>query len=437
MNGDAWVHWVEHEGPGGSFRISLPPTWKTTIHTGSMIIEPATGSGYLTLRFQSLEELGKLPDKRSVLRAMFPARRKVHDIPSPHGDSWKWGLSGDADLDRPRYWWSRMFRRKNWRPWVMWFANMQDKLCLALYLRKNVRDYEEENLIRMALATLKFSPPRPRDSVELLQHAAVMVQRKFPRKKVSLSPPWALLVDGVVIDMKQAWAEFEEAPEQLEAIIWSRLWPVLKTPANPYQPHELTWEAIQNRIMPMLCVEGGSTQFQGQLIANEWVAGLSVTYVLDEPHSYRYIHRDLFRTWGVSLEHLHAQALTNLERYFDASPMEFAVSENSDAARLLLPVRADAYNASRLLSEKFQQKLRDELGAEYAVGLPSRDFFVAVSLNSTDTLEWMKQRITDDFQQLDHPLSKRLLLITSDGVSELTDSDDESFDDEGSEFDAE
>lgn len=424
MSGDAWAHWVEHEGPGGSFRISLPPTWKTTIHTGSMIIEPATGSGYLTLRFQSVEELGKLPDQKSVLRAMFPARRKVHEIPSPHGESWKWGLSGDADLDRPRRWWHRLFRRKNWRPWVMWLANMQNKLCLALYLRKNVRDFEEENLIRMALATLKFVPPGPRDSLELLQRAAVMVQRKFPKKKVSITAPWSLIVNGVLIDMKQAWVEFEEAPEQLEAIIWSRLWPVLKTPANPYQSHELTWEAIRTRIMPMLCVEGRATQFQGQLISHEWVAGLSVTYVLDEPHSYRYLHRDLFQSWGISMEELHQQAVVNLERYFEATPMQFAVSENTDAARLLLPVRADAYNASRLLSEKFQQKLRDELGQEFAVGVPSRDFFVAASLNSDGTLDWMRQRITDDFQQLDHPLSERLLLITSDGVSELTDGEE-------------
>ncbi len=63
--------------------------------------------------------------------------------------------------------------------------------------------------------------------------------------------------------------------------------------------------------------------------------------------------------------------------------------------------------------------LRDELGAQLAVGVPSRDFLVAVSMEGSETLGEIRRKVEDDFSRMDHPLSPRLLLISADGVSEF------------------
>jgi uncharacterized protein YtpQ (UPF0354 family) len=149
-----------------------------------------------------------------------------------------------------------------------------------------------------------------------------------------------------------------------------------------------------------------------------WVGGLVVLYVVDESHAYWYIREDLLETWGLPPDDLHEIALANLNRYFDEAPMEFTVAGEEDGPRLLIPARPDAYNTSRLLSEPFHEKLRGVLGGEFAVGTPSRDFFVAVSLDSSETVEHVRKKVEDDFQQMDHPLSDRLLLVTHDGVTE-------------------
>ena len=56
---------------------------------------------------------------------------------------------------------------------------------------------------------------------------------------------------------------------------------------------------------------------------------------------------------------------------------------------------------------------------ELAVGVPSRDFLVAVSMQESGTLGEIRRKVEDDFSRMDHPLSPRLLLISADGVSEF------------------
>ena len=74
-----------------------------------------------------------------------------------------------------------------------------------------------------------------------------------------------------------------------------------------------------------------------------------------------------------------------------------------------MPKRPDAYNSSRILSRSFCSVLRDELGSELAVGVPSRDFLVAVSMEGSETLGDIRRKVEDDFSRMDHPLSPRLL----------------------------
>jgi uncharacterized protein DUF1444 len=177
-------------------------------------------------------------------------------------------------------------------------------------------------------------------------------------------------------------------------------------------------DAVRTRIMPMLYPEDVWQERLPNFVGMPWVGGLVVLYVVDETNAYWYIRDDLLESWRLPMEELHQTAMENLNRYFDESPMELTVAGEEDGPRLLIPRRLDAYNTARLLSAAFHEKLRRVLGGDFAVGIPSRDFFVAVSLDSAETVEHVRRKVEDDFQQMDHPLSDRLLLVTHDGVTE-------------------
>ena len=85
---------------------------------------------------------------------------------------------------------------------------------------------------------------------------------------------------------------------------------------------------------------------------------------------------------------------------------------------MLVPVEPNAYNSVRLLGEQLHRRLRELLGPELVVGLPNRDFFVAVSLGHPGLVGQVQQRVIQDYQSMHHPLTSRLLVISADGVSE-------------------
>ena len=115
-------------------------------------------------------------------------------------------------------------------------------------------------------------------------------------------------------------------------------------------------------------------------------------------------------------------AIENLQEYFLKQPMEMAVAANEDETpSMLMPATADSYNSSRLLSHAFQGKLREFVGGDLVIGVPGRDFFVAVSMKADVMIDHIRERVREDYVHTDHPLTDRLLLISADGVSELHD----------------
>ena len=149
-----------------------------------------------------------------------------------------------------------------------------------------------------------------------------------------------------------------------------------------------------------------------------WVGGLCVGYVIDEDDSYRYVHQRMIDAWCISPESLHSLALQNLRRYAAEHPLEVTMVGDDEDPRLLMPVKPDAYNCSRVLDPDFHVQLRELFGPELIVGVPNRDFFVAATLKDPELISQIRKRVHQDFANMHHPLTKRLLVVSADGVSE-------------------
>ena len=156
-------------------------------------------------------------------------------------------------------------------------------------------------------------------------------------------------------------------------------------------------------------------------VRQPWVGGLAIGYVIDEDDSYRYIQERMLSDWGVSLDELHDASLQNLRAWSEEHPLEVTVVGSEEQPRMLMPVRPDAYNCSRVLDQGFYSRLRELFGSQLVLGMPNRDFFVAVSLRQADLIQHVRDRVDADFQTMHHPLTRRLLLLSPDGVSEFPD----------------
>jgi len=180
-------------------------------------------------------------------------------------------------------------------------------------------------------------------------------------------------------------------------------------------------EEVSRRVMPMLYPESEAETTLKDFVRLPWVCGLSVMFVLDQDETYRFVHHRMLQAWQMSEAELQALAMANLNTFACDNPLEVTVIGEDDDARMLVPVSPNAYNSVRLLGTELHGRLRKLLGAEVAVGVPNRDFFVAVSLNHPGLVSDVQQRVIQDYQSMHHPLTSRLLVISADGVSEYCD----------------
>jgi hypothetical protein len=221
------------------------------------------------------------------------------------------------------------------------------------------------------------------------------------------------------INLFNFYRSYLNAPDQFESIVLPALTTVVQVQEWGSHQTQPELDMVRDRIMPMLYpIEVWKERFP-QFAGIPWVGGLAVLFVVDERQAYWYVREDLRDKWELDDDGLHELALANLERYFEERPMEFTLAGSEDGPRLLVPSRPDAYNSARLLSPKFHTRLRDVLGPLFAVGVPSRDFLVAINLDSAEAVDQVRRKVEDDYAQMDHPLSDKLLLVTRDGVAEF------------------
>lgn len=411
------THWIQHSGPNGWFSIWHPPAWKLEVADGTTALTAPDGGGLLTFSCDWVDGAADL-DKILDLDQLFPRRRNVQKLkPLPAGET-AIGFQGQALLGVEVPWWRRIFRSKQWRHWRVWCLRQGSVYVLALYLQSEKIDHEAETVAGMIVASLEFSDEPACPPEMFAQKVLDLARSKFPLLSCEPAPDFQIKLGDSKVNLFNFYRSYVKSPDQFESIVLPALTTVVQVQGWGKEQTEPGLDEVKRRIMPMLYPEDVWKERLPNFVGMPWVAGLVVLYVVDESHAYWYIRDDLLASWELSLDDLHEIALENLNSYFDEQPMEFTVAGEEDGPRLLIPARQDAYNTSRLLSESFHEKLRGVLGSEFAVGTPGRDFFVAVSLESSETVEHVRKKVESDYQQMDHPLSERLLLVTQDGVTE-------------------
>ena len=412
-------HWKQLVGPCGWFRVSYPPSWQLdTIDGVSHLIMPDQ-AGILSLRCLWGDPTSHA---RSVdLNKLFPRRRLVTPLRPLNLTEPTIGWQGEAVMEPKQPWWKRWFHRSVWHRWKAWMVAWPSLQVLATFIERGDRptDPESETLVRMVLNTL-HSPDVVADPPHVFAERALKLARdKFPLLDCESRGDFQLKLGKSNINLFNFYRSYVQSPERFESILLPALTTVVQVQEWGEEQTTPDIELVRDRIMPMLYPESVWRQNFPNFVGEPWVGNLMVLYVVDEAQAYWYIRNDLLSKWHLTAEELHEIAMENLERYFEEHPAEMVLTGQEDGPKLLMPHKPDAYNTSRLLSPAFHERLRDVLGSEFAVGMPNRDFFVAVSLDAPDMVKHIRDRVREDFSQMDHPLTDKLLLVSADGVSEL------------------
>ncbi len=338
------------------------------------------------------------------------------DIPSPN-ESW----SGISRRLKSACWLARIFGRRAAFEWRLWTVRHEKLMIVATVQSPDRRPLDAGFLkfCEMVLSTLELAdqPAWPPDV--FLKQVIDVARHHFPLLQSSASRGFSVRLGQSEISLSNFYRMYLQQPQNFRRIIVPGLTTVVRL--QELGPNQLapTLDQVKLRILPILSAEDEPRS--DERVQMPWVGGLCVGYVVDEDDSYRYVHQRMIAAWNLSPDDLHDLALQNLRRYSAAHPLEVTMVGDERNPRLLMPVKPDAYNCSRVLDPDFHCQLRELFGPELIIGVPNRDFFVAATLKDRDLISQIRKRVDEDFSTMHHPLTRRLLVVSADGVSEYCD----------------
>ncbi len=355
------------------------------------------------------------------LALLFPQVAALHLQASLPIESQNEVWAGLSRRPRTGCWLSRLFGRKPHYQWRMWTIR-RGRLTIVATVQSPDRKSLDAGFVRTCeriLCTLEIAdqPAWPPDV--FLKQVMELARQYFPLLQTSVARGFSLRLGHSEIGLSNFYRMYLQQPDHFRRIVLPGLTTVVRL--QELSPDQLvpSLDVIRDRILPML---SANDEVRGEeRVRMPWVGGLSVGYVVDEDDSYRYVHQQMLDHWSLSMDELHDLAIENLQQYAIDHPLEVTMVGDESRPRMLVPLKPDAYNCSRILDPAFHGRLRDLFGPELIVGVPNRDFFVAVTIKDADLIEQVRIRVNEDFATMHHPLTRRLLVVSADGVSEYCD----------------
>ncbi|HTE21043.1 MAG TPA: DUF1444 family protein, partial [Armatimonadota bacterium] len=174
------------------------------------------------------------------------------------------------------------------------------------------------------------------------------------------------------------------------------------------------YEGIRHRLLPMLKSEQWAQGVPGVATA-EFAPGLLTCFVIDAPSRIAFVTREMLQKWDMPLERIQEVAQDNLAS--KEEDVEIMVLRSSDDRVIAMVVSVqDGYDATRLVLPSVRDSFAEELGDEYLVGLPNRDFLVAFSEREPEMAAGIVRQVKHDFQRMNHPLTTTIYRVRPDTI---------------------
>lgn len=282
-------------------------------------------------------------------------------------------------------------------------------------------------LVMAALISVVASAQQ--DPVEFSRHADKVVEENFPDRECEPTKDGSALECGDVVlgldNLRRKIAEVGAEGAVADAMILQFFGLAMaesiqrRQEAGQQSPvaDASTWEAASKRLRPQLVPADYRKQHKG-LLTDEFLPGIEVAWVLDEPDRYIFVLKHHLKQWKISRQQLEQQALANLSAASSQLKFEAEAPEDTDLpGRWLAIAEGDGYDAARYLVPEIRRKISELLGETFFVAFPNRDFLVAWSRDYAYHLSFVG-RVEEDFQNRHHPLSPEIYVGSAEGVRE-------------------
>ena len=427
-NSESSSGFSEFQGPANWFRCRYPNSVSLTQKESVIEIRsrsagvPADWS--LTLYAAWVDPSSSAePTPTFSVSSLFPSvRQSRHGIPleiDAKNRNWL-GLSRRR-VSGP--WWKRLLPKPYaWRLWILEHENVMLVVSLqsapGMPLKPDTVELCEYILRSVEFAPTPAMPPEP-----FRQEVMSLAKKHFPLLDVQSKGRFVVELQGSEINLSNFYRSYLHQPDNLAQLVLPGLTSVVRL--QEWGPDQVMppFDQVEDRIMPMLYPDEDAADTLKDFVQLPWIGGLTQVFVIDEDDTYRFVHAAMLEQWDLSMDLLQELAMDNLDSYAVDHPMQVNVIGDEEDPQMLVPVNPDPYNSARILGRNFHQRLREMFGPEVLVGVPNRDFFVAVSLNHPQLISHVRERVVQDYHSMHHPLTERLLVISADGVSEYCESE--------------
>ena len=316
-----------------------------------------------------------------------------------------------------------LFARRQSYEWRLWVIEYETIVVVASLqsARGMALSDESVEVCRKTLESIEFTDLLARPPELFRSDVVELAKRHFPLLESEATGGFGIRIADSEVNLANFYRSYLLQPDRFREIVLPGIATVVRL--QEWGPDQLMppLDEVSDRIMPMLYATAEAEENLDGFVRLPWIGGLCVMFVLDEDDTYRFVHEKMLEKWEITSDELNRLALENLEQFSIDNPLEVTVVGEDEAPQMLVPVNANAYNTVRLLGSDLHQRLRQILGAELVIGVPNRDFFVAVSMAQPALIEDVRERVVADYKSMHHPLTSRLLVISADGVSEYCD----------------
>ncbi len=249
---------------------------------------------------------------------------------------------------------------------------------------------------------------------QFVQQVCDHVKVKFPLVKIAVGDqPFTLRVNGQLAGLENIFRMASLRPE--ERLHHIDRWIVELLRASEGTPDRFgTFDELKDRVMPMVLPAEAAQHYVGT-VNSTLVDGLMVAYAIDQDRTISYIPQERFVDWKMPVEELHELAINNLIARSESLAAHAAEDEKGEV-NLILFQTMDGYDASRILLPTLHERLRSYLGSPFGAAIPNRDMLLCFR-NDDETVNRLSGQVKEDFRQMPHQVTDKLLLITADGIA--------------------
>jgi uncharacterized protein YtpQ (UPF0354 family) len=218
--------------------------------------------------------------------------------------------------------------------------------------------------------------------------------------------------------LENFYAAYAQNPALLDTVVQNFIEAALGFVPNR---GESDYDALAERIFPMLkpikILATVAERKVPMLAWQQFLADLIVTYVIDEPQSVVFVNEAHLERWGVAQVDLHAQALANLRRRTQEERDYTSVGEGEQ--RLFIWNTNDGYDATRLLLTDVLARWQRELGGQVVIGIPNRDFLIALGTSDRTVLGNIAKQVQFDAANQPFGLTDQLFTVADGQIREF------------------